>query len=839
MSETNHPGRSFPTLIREALNLIQKPAQLGEKSLLASPYFLASYFSGSERAADDRSRGRQLIALLQAAAEDLWPGQLPKNKDELLVAVAEERLASGNKGRRYRYLLLELRFFRHYILPRDHPRRVLDMQEFLNVSESRFFVHLEEAIEALAHYFLERVQPTFRLEKPTLAAQLFGRDSNLALLNDHLASGATVSLSGVGGIGKSTLGATVHRHWPGQMAFWYTFRPGLNDDLPSLLFSLGHFLQLHGAQHLWQQLHARAGEALDTNLALGLLREDLALLPAPPLLCFDEVDLLHTSERTPRRANHILVLEFLDTLRGLAPILFIGQRPLLDTDYQLSPKGLGEMDIRQMLAAAGMTSADDPLVAALRRASGGNPRLLELFIALQLTGVPEDALLESRGQAALKPLFHRLWKRLDTRERALLGYMAVFRNACPVAGLLEREQETLIVLQQRRLVHLDEAQGGSILPVVQSLIYAELPPAVKETLHSRAARLRYALADYTAAAYHWLAAGQPGVAIQTWYEHMEEEIRRGKGGAALALFTTLQPDTVATSEGQALVIMQARLYLLVGEAEKALAGLETFSWEPDEALAAEALRLAGNAHQILGDTYQALDEYSQAIAQLSRTMSQITQLHWRIGQMHFRHSELAQADRELLAARMQVALFEATLAMMRGHFTEAEPLYEQARALATQLGDDKSLAQTYYQWTALLGRQNEIEAAEAAAYKAMALFEKLGDRVMVEGTRADIAGWYLNVRQFEKTIGPGEEALRFFEGIKYDRRISSLCNNLAEAYCELGQTARARELAGRVLQMEHPRALPNAFYTLGRVNHLEGTLETAEHSFQEGIRIAI
>jgi tetratricopeptide (TPR) repeat protein len=117
-------------------------------------------------------------------------------------------------------------------------------------------------------------------------------------------------------------------------------------------------------------------------------------------------------------------------------------------------------------------------------------------------------------------------------------------------------------------------------------------------------------------------------------------------------------------------------------------------------------------------------------------------------------------------------------------------------------------------------------------------YGETGNRLRLEGVRAELAGMFLNVRQFEAVIEPAERALRFFEQIKHERWITAICNNLAEAYMETGQIDKAKEYALRVLHMEVPVAQPNALYTLGHVHERQGNLGHAEVSFREGIQIA-
>ena len=118
------------------------------------------------------------------------------------------------------------------------------------------------------------------------------------------------------------------------------------------------------------------------------------------------------------------------------------------------------------------------------------------------------------------------------------------------------------------------------------------------------------------------------------------------------------------------------------------------------------------------------------------------------------------------------------------------------------------------------------------------LTPRQANRVKQEGLRADLAGMYLNVRQFERVIEPSRRALGYFEQIGHERWISSICSNLAEAYLELGQLDEATSHAQRVLQLENPRSRPYALYTLGLIHQRQGRTEYAVVSFEDGLRVA-
>jgi tetratricopeptide (TPR) repeat protein len=138
----------------------------------------------------------------------------------------------------------------------------------------------------------------------------------------------------------------------------------------------------------------------------------------------------------------------------------------------------------------------------------------------------------------------------------------------------------------------------------------------------------------------------------------------------------------------------------------------------------------------------------------------------------------------------------------------------------------------------IAGSRGDIEAAERYYQIAIDYYERVGDKKSLENARVDLAGVYLNDRQFDRYITIAERSLPFFASINHQPRIAHLTANLAEAYLETGRLDEAAAYAGRVLQMEMPRRRPYALYTLGLVHQRQGRPEHAAAAFADGLRTA-
>jgi len=827
------PAAAFRAVVRAALDHYHEPAWLVDNSPLAEAYFLGDRLAGGQ--ADDEARGQALRALLRDAWARLWPGELPADRAALRAATDEARRREGNSGAAYAFLLLELRFFRAYFPPTLYPIQTTDIPVSLSVSTTRFFVHLDEAIDRLADLVLHLAQPTLRPERPRPPAALVGRAAVLAAARDQLLAGRSVTLTGVAGVGKTALAAALCAGWPTKATFWYTFLPGLSDNLPGLLFALGHFIRQWQPSALWQQLLADQGQVRNPAQLLAILRADLERLqPHQPLLCFDEVDMLRTSDGEVHSANHIQLLTFLEGLSTTTAVLLIGQNGYVDTAAHFALHTLDAEQTAALLRDAGI-APQATTVARVQGVTGGLPRLIELVIALIHSGDNLAELDRLHTRADVRPLFSRLWRRLDAAEQELLTSLAVLRRSVPVdvaARALAFES-----LRHRRIVQVVSGEVA-VLPYFRGLIYEALPPEQREAAHAEAARLRALRGDYTAAAYHYSEAGDGVTAVEVWFPHRQLEIQRGQSGAAQAIFGRLSPARLPAPASKQLRLIQNQLDLLEGNAARVAKSMGQVKWESDDIYAAEAHRQAGEANFMLGRTDSALESYGRALVALGHYADAATDAFSRRGQLYIDLGEMAAARAEALRARVRLLLLEGMLAFNEGHYDRARGEFSAALETTAALETPELTAQANEWLAATAIMLGDVVTAERYATAALEYYQRIGNRVKLEGIRADLAGMYLNVHAYEQVIEPSLRALAYFEAIGHERWVSSIASNLAEAYTELGRLDEAMRYAQRVLQLENQRSRPYALYSLGLIHQRQGRPDYAAVAFEDGLRVA-
>ncbi len=898
---------TFYEQLKLALEYQAEPAILRAYSPLAKPYFLNQH--GELTPAKEGKEidlptvdaatvdwGAVLGDKLREAASALWRGSLPTTAQALLAAVDDEATTHG-RGARYHYLILELNYFKRLFTPPPKTQAEI-YQEILHISRTSHDRFLKEAVEQLGTLLLQRLRPPLRLELPPFPGLLIGREQVHAQCLAQLEQGNSVTLTGPGGIGKSTLGAALVEAWPTPAVFWFTVRLGLNDHLNSLLFALGYFLHQQGASALWLQLIADEGKLEDINLALGLVRADIEALPLLPLLCFDEIDLLRATDVDRPNPHHGPMLSFIDSMQRHLPLLFIGQRAVLESDRTFALDRLQQADIERWLQWLQIPfSAAD--VTQLAHYTSGNPRLLTLCLTLHQLQQEADAtarsttsragvqagaqaddrptiqdagsnlsttLLQLPHTPALAPIWDRLRTRLSPHERQLLHALAVFRTLAPSDAWQQFSIDTgttggttgsttgdttggttggespfaaaLAHLQQRHLIEGDESGSICLLPILHETLYAEMSVESRESYHLAAARIYTARGDYTEAAYHFCRGDQPAQAIAVWFPERRREIQRGQAGAALTIVEQISAHRLQRKQQKQLALLRGELYGLLGEPEKVVASLAAQTWNRDEAESVEALRLWGDALNLQGDAAGAQGKLQEGVQVVAYLLEQHAHLHVQRGLIHMQQREMKAAWQEATRARYFAENLQGAIQANLGNYATARGHYEVALTLAEELDDSQAAARTQYYLGIAAMQQQDVETAFAHYRAAIADYQRTGNRVQEVYARSNLAAAYLTAGDYRAAIAEATQALAFCERMNAPYWMAMNAANLAEAHFELGELEPAERYALQVIEHEEVDSYPYALFTLGSVRRVQGRYEDAQHFYGQSCRVA-
>ena len=779
---------------------------LGEHSPLATPYFLGEHLLHSQaKESTVTSRGQALQKLIRQTAN---------------------RLLGEEDDGDYLYRILDLTFFR--------PQPLTQVLYQLGISKSTFYrpAHRPRAIQKLEQALIRHLKPALRLEEPpSLPQTVLGRQTAVADCLPHLQQHKTIAIVGNNGLGKTTLGAHLAHHWHPKPVFWFTLRPGLNDHLSSLLFSLGYFLQRQGASALWLQLVADHGQ-VNSEILLGLVRRDLASLPDKhPLLCIDEVDLLQPDDVEAHRQ----LLAFLSSLRSLTPILLMGRQMPLEVDWGHPLTGFPVDIIQQILSQANIHLPPTELTT-LQTYTNGNPRLLQLFITLHRTDeLPQDVLPRLATAPSLEFLLNRIWQRLNQAERNWLAALSVFRRAAPHdAG---PDQITLVSLVNQNLIQMDDQGGVSLLPAFKAVIYHLLTPETRESLHLQAATIRATHGQYTAAAYHYIRGGQAGRALYLWYTHRRQEIDQGQGAAALELFAGLSRNQFNQPEREILVLLRSELRLLIGQYNAIKTDLYATLWQ-NPVLKGRASRIQGDIAYEQSRFEEAIHAYQDGLDTINDIGAELALFHQDIGKVYWQKRDLEQAWREALLARYEVEHLQGDIQEATGNYAQARRHYEEALSLAQKLNYIEGEGKTSNNLAWVMLKQGKIEAANQQWHRASDCYRQVGRLTWQAGIQINQAIAYTDTGHPQPAIPLLQEALAVFQSLGHTRGHTLAAYNLAEAYWSLEEIETAEQYAWQAIQQDEISLRPAIFNILARIRLAQTQFDEAEVFCQRSLELA-
>ncbi len=798
-------GDAFVQAVEQALERWKDVTWLGRHSPLAAPYFIGAvldHFPNGD-AATPADLGRALREALQRAAAALSEAHV-----RVLNASFFQRKASLNNT---------------------------GVARQLGMSEATYYRHRSAAIEALAIALNQMVVPPLRAEQPRVR-HIVGRQAIIATCLNLIAQRHSIALTGRSGIGKTTLGAAIAEQWGRERTFWFTVRPGLNDSLSALAFSIGYFLRSLGASNVWRQLAADHG-VINAERILGLVRHDLSGLAGPPILiCVDDSDQLR-----PEIRAHAQVIQFLEALTHVAPVLSLSQQPLFDAEQHFVLSGLSLPETQQLLAleAVAVSEAEAAMVHAAAR---GHPILIKLSALLMREGEPAEAVARQlSGERSAQALFARVWKRLNDDERALLMALAVFRSPAP----LDAWQKHAVMLD--RLLHADLAQvdgrgGVSVASQVRDFVRARITPDALPALHLHAAAVREARGEYTAAAYHYVQAGQPALAVWLWFNHRDAEMNKGHGPAAYETFRVVRQSDLPDSEDRrVLALIRSELAVRLGDADEAEAELSALTWPARDVLTPLARQVLGDALLMQGRIEQALARYREGLQALHDAgLRQAQRLHAKIGYVYAsRLRDLDQAREEALKASSQAFNFRGLVEEEAGNYAEALRQYEAALAVAAELRDGQAVRATVQ---ANLGhlfmRMGDAERAIANLTQSLDYARSVGEPVNALYDALNLSSAYIVAGRYADALALARESLESAEGMRHAFLVAGLAAAAAEACLRLDMLDDAERFAHRSLREEEESHRSYALTTLGSVAQARGEFAQAARLLDEAISSA-
>jgi ATP/maltotriose-dependent transcriptional regulator MalT len=415
----------------------------------------------------------------------------------------------------------------------DEPRRMhlLRLAEAAMASQARQPLSTA-SLEISNTLIIEREELGQLEEVPTLPSYAVLRRQQLEQIQQRFQHEPVVALSGLAGMGKSTLATQIASlpHWPGGV-FWLTCTEATRHAPEAILRQLALFAATRIAQPQRIAAAIRPHEAgaptIGYHQHLSMVAAALAEI-AQHLLVFDDAHLLN---QTPSLA------QLVTRIRSVAP----AARILLIAREEIDLPGIAQIHLGGM-AAEEISELHQHLAPhrpldldQIQQQIGGSPMLLRLAISYG----EQHRVGENLPFPVANYLIETILNTLSPSARNLLDLLAIWQGTLDltapiIADLCGRTWPThahhagLNLLQRSRVI--EQIQHAAPHPLLREplLIALNTQPTYRRQLHQLAAELAFHQQDPIGAIHHLTQADQLDRAIELLLEHPIDRLVLGR-----------------------------------------------------------------------------------------------------------------------------------------------------------------------------------------------------------------------------------------------------------------------------------------------------------------------
>ena len=632
----------------------------------------------------------------------------------------------------------------------------------LYLSRTTFYREQRRAIAALAQALTDLSAPAPAAASGPASGEpipttrdFVGRVAELAhydaLLNQH----RWAVIEGPPGVGKTALGAALARQrMHEEQVFWHTFRPGLNDDVTSVVQALALFLAQQGNAGL-------VAPSADAHpLGPTVARLLAGLHGRAVLLCFDDA---HVVDDDPA-VRSLLQTLFQSACEGRLALLVLSRHRPAFTTEPTGPAlgGLSPADTTALLQQLNLPTLPPDLFAALCQRTQGNPQLLRLFAAgLSARELGPAAFAAScrkavaampRQRAVYAYLMDNVWLVLSPQEQETLQALTVCRPPVryeTAEALLDRPGQDARAVLYGLVDHhiLEETPDGTALivsPLVCAFCYDLFAgrDATRTRLHHRAATVYEDEGKVLEAAHHYVAAGELSLAARLLVAHVDALLEAGQSGLLarqLAEFPSgLEPEHLPLDDWVAVRIALGRAQAQQGDYDGAVATYDLLLAALQAQEEAVARRHRALVYYWLAAVYEEQGDYDTALAFLQRGIAQAEALEGEprmLGQ---------------LLARIAGVLYR------RAEYDQALGYCERSLALLPPEGQDDVVGEVYRTMGAIHHARGELTPAIAYAETALWASRRADDVAGQVRAHQHLADYYAQRRDY----AAGEHAMQ-------------------------------------------------------------------------------
>jgi serine/threonine protein kinase/tetratricopeptide (TPR) repeat protein len=623
-----------------------------------------------------------------------------------------------------------------------------------------------------------------------------GRQAELAAYRARLDRDQLVIITGLAGMGKTTLGAQLARQTAARLEdiFWFTFDAVENATADALYWALGAFLENRGEPSLARYLRGEIGaqKPLERTAKLNLLIA--ALATGRYVLCFDD---FHIVKDTPDITYIFKVIRqrFVELKQPLpASLILIGREMPSDLEYLASDtlRGLPEIDAAQFVRERGVDLPPE-LLHQLWERTEGNPKLIELSLGTLRAAAPDTAAhfisTLVRKSDIRDYLLTNVYEALSPEEQTVLGALSVFPGPIERAGLeeilagegIKSVARYLDALINKHIVDETADERIDCHDLVRDYGYHILNRRDRDRYHERAARYFEEEQNWLAASHHYLERREAVHALDVLARHAEAIINAGQVAALSDLLARFNLTSLTPVQRVALHQLQGNACRIRGEYALAHQALNAALEEaPTTSAQAEVLQQLGRISISAGEYSRAAEYVHRSLPIYEKTGDQsgLAHGHYLLGAAFARQSEYEKAlrhfdlsgpiarslgDRHLLA---DIGVGAGFVSLKQGKLNEAREFLEESRRYYRECQDRFGECNALDSLGGVFGEAGDLERRISYHLQALAIDEEIGNiygmsitlnnlahAYFVNGNYAESARYYARLIDLSRSTG--------------------------------------------------------------------------------------
>ncbi len=623
--------------------------------------------------------------------------------------------------------------------------------------------------------------PDLSAYRPPYSGGFVGRTAEYANTWQQLQTNRLAILSGMAGVGKTSLAVQVAQSFEADAdgLFWHRF---YDQNLYDFLRRLAGFLSHFKRPELWEIFEAaRLSGATPPDVTTCFDILVTQLIDFPVLLCLDDLQFVD---------DHPALIGFLQRLTAdndgeKRPMLLITSRRFphfLISANQTELKGLTVEDTKQLLTNRQLILADD-LITELHLVTAGNGAFLTMaaVVLKQTHNVAELIGRLATTDDIERFLLEEVDDRLTSQEQQVMIAVAILSGYSGQRDVLEAmldQQNIRLALRSLTDQHLlmgEEGPDGraySQHQILQAFYYLQPTRKRRVLLHQRAAAYYAAEGqDNFQTIFHYGRAGMVEQTVHLASEQLWGLVNQGMASSVRAVLASLDEESLDESGRIAYRLTLGQLESLLGEYDS---GQERF-----EQAAAMLQTMPVNSQ-----TNQLKAQVCLYIGELLERQSPPEALNWVQ-----RGLEIVDAEQTSLTSELQIQA--GTLMMHMGNFGGA---LEQLLGCLDELPQHNSALQikTYKNLGAIYWHLKQLPLALQYSEKALSASRHIKNHLQTARISINLGPIKYTLGDWDGAIVSLEDALEIAQRLGSHTVVLSLHVNLGRCYLEKGNEPKSK-----------------------------------------------